>query len=184
MAIYGATDLFALDKLLSDDAPTTAPPKPAAAAAITPASIGPPVSQPPKKATDKNAIWAEEEVSSSNYYNDPSDKRQRPEYDLRFKQRLGTNDMFLGMDFDKDPSTMKAEELVIAIELPGTDDLSDVQCDVKETLLDVRSSKYKLILPLPRKVYPNKGNAKWDGKTQTLTVTCVCNYEHYITKIM
>lgn len=40
------------------------------------------------------------------------------------------------------------------------------------------------MLPLERKVYANKGSAKWDGKTETLRITLPIDYSGYASKII
>jgi len=175
-------------------ADTAADPAPAAYA--TPAQIGPSVpsttaattSSAKKKTSDKD-IWTEDEVAGkapgeAEYVEDPSDTRERPEYEIRYKQHVGVYDVYSGIDFEKDPSTMRCEEFVVVIQMPKTATSAAIACDVKEQCLDVRSEEYKLVLPLPRKVYPNKGSAKWDARTHNMSVTLVANYEHYVTKIL
>lgn len=53
----------------------------------------------------------------------------------------------------------------------GTKSLGELDLDVKETRLVLRSPMYKIGLPLPHKVNPNKGNAKWDGGKENLRIT-------------
>eukprot|EP00906_Rhabdomonas_costata_P020657 RCo030079 len=195
-----ANDVLALSTLLTDTQAaaqglTSVPASSAAsssadAGAITsPAQIGalvPAVPAAPAKPKAKaKAIWADDDSALTQpYVEDPSDLRKRPEYEVRYKQRVGVYDMYSGMDFEKDPSSMRCEEMVIVIQMPQTRSAADVVCDVKETVLDVRSEQYKLILPLPRKVYTNKGAAKWDDRAKSLSVTLVVNYEDYVTKIL
>ena len=71
----------------------------------------------------------------------------------------------------KDPSSHDCEDLTLRIELPGTGGMGELDLDVKETVLKLRSPVYKLNLYLPHKVDDKKGSAKWDSKTEVLKVT-------------
>jgi hypothetical protein len=82
---------------------------------------------------DKYAIWNEcevPEVSIPLVFTDEGDNRERPKYDILYKQIVDTNDVYLGLDFEKDPSSSSAESLVIKIELPKERSISNLNVDV------------------------------------------------------
>ena len=81
----------------------------------TPGSIGPSVSG---KQTDSKLqavtkdIWRDDEVAVNQHY-EYDDPRPQPEYDVIFKQSVGTEDVFLGMG-TKNPTTASCENLVVS----------------------------------------------------------------------
>ncbi|XP_068104189.1 dynein axonemal assembly factor 6 isoform X2 [Hyperolius riggenbachi] len=91
---------------------------------------------------DKKQIWNSTEVPEGSEYDDSLDPRERPEYEILFKQRVGSEDIFLGMS-QKDPSTACCEDMVFRIRLPGTKS-SDVSLDVRRKYLDLRTPKQRL----------------------------------------
>ena len=54
--------------------------------------------------------------------------------------------------------------------MPNTQ-LSDIQLDVTDTVLDLRTPRYRLHLPLSHKVDGQNAKAQWDKRTFTLSVT-------------
>ncbi|KAK0179081.1 hypothetical protein PV327_007906 [Microctonus hyperodae] len=66
------------------------------------------------------------------------------------------------------------KNLVIVIDLPLLKSSNDAELDVQERLLILSSEKparYHLELPLPYRVDPNNGNAKFDSSNKKLTIT-------------
>uniref|UniRef100_H3B2E1 Dynein axonemal assembly factor 6 n=1 Tax=Latimeria chalumnae TaxID=7897 RepID=H3B2E1_LATCH len=127
------------------------------------------------KPKDSKDIWDKEEVAEGSEYDDTWDTRQQPEYEIIFKQQVGTEDIFLGMS-RKDPSTACCEDLLIKIKLPGTK-LEDVTLDIKEKFLDLRSPKYKLGLHLPHPVDSKNGKAQFISDDETLEVSLTMKRE-------
>lgn len=70
-----------------------------------------------KKQTDSNVqsttkdIWNVEEVSEKHQY-EYDDPRPQPDYDITYKQSVGTEDVFLGMG-PKNPTTACCENMVV-----------------------------------------------------------------------
>ena len=82
----------------------------------TPGSIGGPAAasksgDPNPQSASKN-IWNTEEVSEKQQY-EYDDPRPCPDYDIIFKQAVGTEDVFLGMGL-KNPSTACCENMVVS----------------------------------------------------------------------
>ncbi|KAJ0012323.1 hypothetical protein NQD34_013298 [Periophthalmus magnuspinnatus] len=146
-------------------------------AQLGPGSIGP----KPKKDTpvasgstsNSKYIWSEEEVAEGSQFDDLSDPRPQPEYEVIMKQSVGTEDVFLGLS-GKDPSSMSCEALLVKIKLPDTK-LTDVVLDVKETFLDLRTPKYKLGLHLPHPVHSQEGKAQFFSDREELEVSLQMN---------
>lgn len=93
---------------------------------------------------------------------------------MLYKQRVGTEDVFLGMS-DKTPSTLHCELMVVKVDLPPINGRSvasaDIDLDVSEQRLRVATSAYKLSTYLPLKVKHKEGKAQWDAAKGTLTLT-------------
>nr|XP_056714998.1 dynein axonemal assembly factor 6 [Euleptes europaea] len=121
------------------------------------------------KSGNSKEIWSAEEVPEGSEYDDSWDYREQPEYEILFKQQVGTEDLFLGTS-RKDPSTACCEDMLIKIQLPDTK-ASDIALDIKEKVLDLRSPQKKLLLHLPHPVDPNNGKACFLPEKGTLEVT-------------
>eukprot|EP00286_Rhodomonas_abbreviata_P027387 CAMPEP_0181314152 /NCGR_PEP_ID=MMETSP1101-20121128/14655_1 /TAXON_ID=46948 /ORGANISM="Rhodomonas abbreviata, Strain Caron Lab Isolate" /LENGTH=195 /DNA_ID=CAMNT_0023421205 /DNA_START=39 /DNA_END=626 /DNA_ORIENTATION=+ len=143
-------------------------------AAMGPGDIGPkkpaaPVK--PEKKVDPNAIWDEDEVDEAHILNkvDKADKRARPKYDMRYRQKINTDDA-LGAPWSvQDNSSMSCREIVIKVDMPGTK-FSTVKLDVTRKEFLVQAPKYLLPLSLSEDVDPDKGSAKWDSDKEQLEV--------------
>ncbi|XP_071613622.1 dynein axonemal assembly factor 6 isoform X3 [Heliangelus exortis] len=110
--------------------------------AMTPGSIGPLKRETTGascqgKSENRKTIWNTEEVPEGSEFDDIWDPREEPEYQILFKQHLGTEDIFFGMN-RKDPSTACCEDMVIKIKLPETK-YSDITLDIQDTVLDLRT---------------------------------------------
>ncbi|CAF0826281.1 unnamed protein product [Rotaria sordida] len=115
-------------------------------------------------------IWQIDEVPDNNIQiQDQVDKRPQPEYEMHYKQRITTEDVFLQMG-NKNPSSASCEDLMVNIQLPNTK-LSDIILDIKKSFLDCRCPKYRLALSLPHPVDPDNSQAKWDKDKCLLQVT-------------
>ncbi|CAJ1072897.1 protein PIH1D3 isoform X2 [Xyrichtys novacula] len=143
-------------------------------ARLGPGHIGP----PPKREKEvtsayikKNSkdIWSEEEVAEGSQYDDHSDPRPQPEYEIILKQNVGTEDLFLGLN-GKDPSSMCCDAMLVKIKLPQTK-AKEVALDVKEKFLDLRTPKYKLGLHLPYPTHSGGGKAQFFSEREELEVT-------------
>ncbi|XP_072361057.1 dynein axonemal assembly factor 6 [Scyliorhinus torazame] len=147
---------------------------------LNPGQIGPargsnPTDSNPENPPDTKQIWAEEDVPEGSEFDDIWDPRQQPEYEILFKQRVGTEDVFLGMS-RKDGSTACCEDMVIKIKLPDCKP-ADVTLDIKERFLALRSPIYKLGLHLPHPVDSKNGKAQFITDTHMLEVTLTMKRE-------
>ncbi|NXA54167.1 PIHD3 protein, partial [Nothocercus julius] len=121
------------------------------------------------KTENTKAIWNTEEVPEGSEFDDTWDPREQPEYEILFKQRVGTEDMFLGMS-RKDASTACCEDMVIKIKLPETK-FSDITLDLQDKVLDLRTPQKKLLLHLPHPVDSKNGKAIFLSEEEILEVT-------------
>uniref|UniRef100_A0A7S0WQ44 PIH1D1/2/3 CS-like domain-containing protein n=1 Tax=Chlamydomonas leiostraca TaxID=1034604 RepID=A0A7S0WQ44_9CHLO len=140
----------------------------------TPASIGPKdllnVKVPaPRARKDPKEIWDESEIQDV-VEDDIDDGREVPEYEFMYKQAVESTDVFLGMS-GKDESSTSCEQMVVKVQLPGVESISELDLDVKRTYLKLNSTQYKLSIYLPHKVDEDKGKAKWDKDKRVLSVT-------------
>ena len=120
------------------------------------------------KVKDPNAIWDEEEIDQT----DPDfidDGREVPEYNIIYKQHVGVEDVYLGMG-NTTPSTISAGYLVVHIDFPGQK-MKDLDLKVEKQKIIAQSPKHRLCTYLPHEVDDQKGNAKWDGKKDRLSIT-------------
>ncbi|CAO2622896.1 Dynein axonemal assembly factor 6 [Lemmus lemmus] len=141
--------------------------------AMGPGNIGPPKSKEPKaipksSGNESGDIWSPDEVLEGAEHDDIWDVREIPDYEIVYQQTVGTEDIYLGLT-RKDPSTACCEELVVKIKLPDTNP-SDIQIDIQETLLDLRTPKKKLIVNFPQPVERNSAKASYIQEAETLEV--------------
>ncbi|XP_051944293.1 protein PIH1D3 [Hippocampus zosterae] len=147
-------------------------------AKMGPGHIGPPTKKEKEESSvyaKKNSkeVWSEEEVADGPQYDDVTDPRPQPQYEIILKQSVGTEDLFLGLS-RKDPSSMCCEAMLVKIKLPDSK-ATDVTLDLKEKFLDLRTPKYRLGLHLPHPVHHQEGKAQFFSEREELEVTLVMN---------
>ena len=81
-----------------------------------------------KKAPSGKDIWDTEFLPEGAPAECIEDHRQQPEYDVKFKQNVGTEDVFLGMSGKTEASN---DEIVVTINLPETKG-SDIDLNVTD----------------------------------------------------
>lgn len=118
---------------------------------------------------DGKGIWDDSEIPDGIKHDESEDPREKPEFEIKYKQEVTPEDMFLQMG-PKTPGTASCEDMVIQIKLPH-ENYSDVDLHVEKNVLELRSPKYRLSLPLPHPVKPNLAKSVWDPDTNTLVVT-------------
>ena len=117
---------------------------------------------------EKDTFWDEGEITPVGFYKDPSDDRPEPEYTIHYRQQVGTEDVYLGLNM-VDPSISSADEAVIKVKLPDTS-IDDIDLNVQNGYLDLRAPKFRLALKLD---YPTKDGdtkAKWNNDEKELTI--------------
>ncbi|XP_076774473.1 dynein axonemal assembly factor 6 isoform X2 [Arvicanthis niloticus] len=123
----------------------------------------------PEPRSDENEnIWNPEEVPEGAEHDDIWDIREIPDYEIVFQQTVGTEDVYLGLT-QKDPSTACCQELVVKIKLPNTNP-SEIQMDIQEMILDLRTPKKKLLVNFPQPVEHNSAKASYIWEAETLEV--------------
>jgi hypothetical protein len=121
----------------------------------------------PKEA-DPNAIWGQEEIDG----HDPDfddDGRVVPEYDILYKQQVGSEDVFLGMS-GKTPMTSDCNFMVVRIKLPGSQ-LKNIDLNVEKQKIVVQDPTYRLATYLPYSAKDKEGKAQWLAEKDVLSVT-------------
>ena len=106
---------------------------------------------------DARAIWTDEELIDDfdlddDAETDGADPRDGvdggsivPEFRFAYKQAVSTADAFLGMAHHKDPGTRSCEDLVLVVDLPGVKTMHELDLDVKQDRLRLRSDVLSLI---------------------------------------
>jgi len=123
-----------------------------------------------KKKEEKHAIWNENDFQKNSgvVVKEAGDDRPEPQHEVKFLQRVGTNDVFLNLG-DRDTSSDHCEEIVVKVWLPNTK-LKQITLDVLKDRIMLQAPKYRLNLPLPHPVKKDDGNAKWDAMKGLLSV--------------
>ncbi|XP_043753494.1 dynein axonemal assembly factor 6 [Cervus elaphus] len=181
--ISSVSALQALSKLLypeEDDFESGQSNSSSTMGAMGPGNIGPPKREelkviPQTSSENCEEIWNPEEVSEGAEHHDTWDVRDTPEYEIVFKQQVGTEDMFLGLT-RKDASTACCKDLVVKIKLPNTNP-SDIKIDIQETIFDLRTTNKKLLVTLPHPVDCSSAKAFYILDTETLEVTMTMKRE-------
>jgi hypothetical protein len=118
---------------------------------------------------DPKAIWRDEEIPLEDAIICRSDGRPAPRYEFSYKQTIGTEDTFLGLN-GKSPSSADCTALVIKIHFPG-ETMRDIQLDVTTNRIKAESKALSLFTYLPVNVIHDKGTAKFDSEKHVLTIT-------------
>ncbi|XP_017875251.1 protein PIH1D3 [Ceratina calcarata] len=112
-------------------------------------------------------IWHPSEVTAVQSL-EAYDPREVPEYEMKFKQAVTAEDVFLGMGF-KTPSSASCEWLSVLVKMP-METREKIELSVETEAIDIRSPRYRLHLETPHPVDPNASLAKWHGDTSTLEI--------------
>lgn len=145
-----------------------------AAASSGPAAIGPAKAAEPSARLSRqkeDAIWDLDEVphESASRMHVP-DARPEPRYEVLYKQRVSSDDVFLGIS-GATPSIADSPWLLVRIHLPGIMRVGEIQLDVRSGQVDLRCTRYRLLLDLPCAVVERDAKAKWYGDRHTLELT-------------
>lgn len=92
-----------------------------------------------KKQSTKD-IWDVNEVEEGEEFDTSDDPRIQPDYEITYKQKVTTEDIFLQMG-NKTPSTASCEDMVVKIILPGVQKISEIDVNLFDKFLDCRTSK-------------------------------------------
>ena len=85
-------------------------------------------------------IWNTDEVEEGAEFDTVDDPRMQPDYDIIYKQKLTSEELFLQMG-NKTNATSSCEDMVVKIHLPGVGKISEIDVNVVENFLDCRTSK-------------------------------------------
>nr|XP_033331473.1 protein kintoun isoform X3 [Megalopta genalis] len=113
------------------------------------------------------------------YYQDKPEANQdsnnnyaTPKFSIKHQSDIELQDFSTSRDAKMNATVPK--RLVVNVDLPLLKTASDASLDVQEHFLSIKSekpAKYLLDLPLPYRVDPDNGNAKFDPKYKKLVVT-------------
>ncbi|KAG2378539.1 hypothetical protein C9374_008178 [Naegleria lovaniensis] len=113
-------------------------------------------------------IWTDTELDEME--EDFEDEREVPDYDIIYQQKVSAMDAYLGIDYEKDPSTSSSDTLCVNVRLPKTNNLSEIELDLSSTTFTVKTEHYKLIANFPHEIQDKEAKAKWNSKTKTLQI--------------
>ena len=179
---FSIKDLEALQELIDPSGESSAYDQFTSGSMLTPGQIGQPKGElaPPNAKINtivnrkpKKEIWSEEDIHTK--ARQSGDDRPEPEFEILYQQRVGTEDVYLGLG-GRDPSTAYCQDLLVKIQLPGTR-REDIGLDVDPQNLKLQAPNFKLNLALPHPVLDKQGSAKWEREKETLVVTLPINKE-------
>lgn len=113
-------------------------------------------------------IWNLDELPTKDTVLDVKDNRPSPRYEFSYKQSVGTEDVFLGIN-DKSPSSIDCSHLVVKIYFPGSS-LKDLDLDITKNRIQAESKTLRLFTYLPVNVDEKNGSAKFDSSKHVLTI--------------
>jgi hypothetical protein len=117
----------------------------------------------------KEVIWTETEVPPEDALIDEKDERISARYEFSYKQSVGTEDTYLGIN-DKTPASYDCTHLVVKVHFPGST-MKDLSLDVTKNRIKATSKTHKLFTYLPVSVRKDEGRAQFDSKKSVLSVT-------------
>ena len=120
------------------------------------------------EAKEKDSFWDEDEITPIGFYKDVTDTRPEPKYVLHHKQIIGAEDVYLGLNMN-DPSNSNIDSIVLRVILDDTDP-NDIDLNVQNGYLDLKTPKYRLTLKLDKKTNDKMTSAKWDPEKFQLTI--------------
>ena len=89
-------------------------------------------------ALTKNDIWQADEIPSEDAILSLTDDRPCPRFEFSYKQMVGTQDSFLGLN-GRTPGSMDCSHLVVKVHFPG--------CTMRDLDLDVTRDRIKAASP-------------------------------------
>ena len=120
-------------------------------------------------------IWNDEEIPEGVIHDESDDPRDKPHYEIKYKQSVTAEEMYLQMGM-KTPATASCEDMVVEIKLPK-ENRRHVDLHVSNQVLELRSPLYRLSLPLPHPVDDKSTKATWNSDKDILNVTLRMNRE-------
>lgn len=95
-------------------------------------------------------------------------QREEPDYDVLETQSVSAEDLYIGVDFTRDPST--SDGVVVKVRMPKLEEVGDIHLTVEPFQLYVSSTSYYLNAALPRRCIAGKAEAQWDSQKKFLVV--------------
>merc|ERR1712168_316220 len=108
-------------------------------AALSPGDFGPSKKCDKKiEKEESKEIWNTEDVDYGAEFYDDNDKRLKPDYEILYRQAIGSEDSYLGMS-NKTVATSSCEDLLVKIQLPNAE-MKDIDLAIKKQFLSCRHS--------------------------------------------
>merc|ERR1712173_103585 len=127
------------------------------------------------KTRDPNAIWDLEEVPDEPVGGSNLLNKITPEYDIIYRQKVGADDVFLGLSGKQD-TIGDCEILVVRIKLPKCEKKSEMDLDMRSKFLTLTTEVYFLRVDFPKTVKQDKGSAKFNKSNKTLEISVPIDY--------
>lgn len=121
------------------------------------------------KQNDPKSIWSIEEIPSEDAVANYHDDRPCPRYEISYRQSVGTQDAFLGIN-NISPASSDCTHLIIKIHFPGSK-MKDLDLDVTRERIRAENKHLRLFTFLPVPVDKDSGSAKFDTVKDVLIVT-------------
>uniref|UniRef100_A0A1B0DQX1 PIH1D1/2/3 CS-like domain-containing protein n=1 Tax=Phlebotomus papatasi TaxID=29031 RepID=A0A1B0DQX1_PHLPP len=103
--------------------------------------------------------------------NEELETRKRPEYRISYKQEVKVEDVFLQMT-NKTSATSSCEDMTITIHLPEeTCDVDRMELKTTDQEVDLETPIYRLKIPLPHPIDPDRKKAAWNPDKKELILT-------------
>lgn len=104
--------------------------------------------------------------------------RNQPEYTIIYKQAVTTQDLYLQLNC-KSAATSSCEHMVVEIQLPAETEteIDKMELNVEEQQVNLSTPLYRLKLPLPQAIDPNKSKAEFDSDKKNLRLTLLMKRE-------
>ncbi|CCW59690.1 unnamed protein product [Phytomonas sp. EM1] len=104
----------------------------------------------------------------------PQCDQEEPLYEVLYLQHLTAEDVYLGMDFTRDSSSLASDGIVVKIKMPKLSvPPESIELHVEPLQLILSTPEYFLRAELPQQVQKGMANAKWDATKKTLTVQLI-----------
>ncbi|XP_055708922.1 dynein axonemal assembly factor 6 [Phlebotomus papatasi] len=103
--------------------------------------------------------------------NEELETRKRPEYRISYKQEVKVEDVFLQMT-NKTSATSSCEDMTITIDLPEeTCNVDRMDLKTTDQKIDLETPIYRLKIPLPHQIDPDRKKAAWNPDKKELILT-------------
>lgn len=97
-----------------------------------------------KSNNNNDNIWDVDELPEMGTFRHPTfqsstqSTQQEPEYSVKYRQLVGSEDIYLGLDQHKNPGLIGCDEMVLEVQLPGVHSMQEIELQVTRKFIDLR----------------------------------------------